>query len=320
MKKSLLLIDGNSLGYACQHISKLRTKEGMEVQAIYGFINMLGPRLAARQATPLVLWDGKAQWRYDYYPDYKSERGKDEKSLANRMAYKKQQPYLTVLLEALGVMQVRAPEAEADDIAGQLVPVLLAQDLEVELMTSDTDWLQSMQPRVTWTDPRSGGQQVTSANFSEFTGYATPAQYLQGKSLVGDGSDSIGGIDRIGEKTAPKILNAFGSVDAFFTAADTGQVDLTKTVFRNLAAPEGRDVYFRNMRLMDFSQAPPLTARDIVCSEGIWNPEFFLESANRLNFKSYTRNASQVLAPFERAYRQADYDGWFKAMTALNRQ
>ena len=142
-KKHILIVDGNSIAHA-NHNATVLTVNGMQVQAIFGVLKSLRALL---QATPgekqlLVLWDGKAQFRLDQFPEYKGNRtAMDEKQAAHKAAFKAQTPFIEKALSLLGVRQMRSPLLEADDLAGHLVPKLSAAGTQVTMVTGDKDLL-----------------------------------------------------------------------------------------------------------------------------------------------------------------------------------
>ena len=119
----LLLIDVNGLGYAAMYQPNLAKLEhqGFSTAALHGALMSVFMRMGELpKATPLVIWDGRAQWRHDMYPGYKANRKDDESKKAIRDAYALQVPWIQLILNRLGIPQVRCASAEADDIAGVL--------------------------------------------------------------------------------------------------------------------------------------------------------------------------------------------------------
>ncbi|HDC7024556.1 MAG: hypothetical protein INH12_00480 [Cupriavidus sp.] len=123
---AIMIVDGSAVGYANQYSHTL-TAQGMEVQAISGTLWSLSVLLRTHyDFFPVLAWDGRAQWRYDLYADYKSERLKSEASRAARASFERQRPHIQTMAGKLGLMQLEAPNAETDDVAFQLANVLAA--------------------------------------------------------------------------------------------------------------------------------------------------------------------------------------------------
>ena len=79
MQKRISLIDGNSVGHAAHRATKLRSGD-METQAVFGMLRSIRDMKVERpNFEPIVLWDGRAQWRFDLHPEYKSNRDNDPK-------------------------------------------------------------------------------------------------------------------------------------------------------------------------------------------------------------------------------------------------
>lgn len=296
-----LLIDGNSVGYSSHYATKLHAGE-METQAVFGFVKTMRElRVTYPEHIPLVLWDGHAQWRFDLSPEYKSNRDNDPKKLAIREAYHKQTPYIKDALCALGVRQLRAKTHEADDLAGYFVKNLSEKDgfEEIVLISGDRDWLQLVRPGVTWRDMRDDARIVTTANFLDKTGYKTPLAFLEGKCLTGDSSDCISGVGGIGDKGAPEFLAEFGSVREFWRQCETGEYKPTKKAHINLYSGPGRQIFGRNLKMMQLLKVPKPDPSAVESRTGKPDPEAFADLCGELAFASITRNLDSFLKPFE---------------------
>jgi 5'-3' exonuclease len=219
-----ILVDGNSIGYASHHATIL-SAGGQQTQAVLGFIKTMRQlRMSHPQASMLVLWDGKAHFRYDLLNTYKGDRNKSEKQQIEREAYKSQVPFIQSALTALGIAQVVCYTLEADDLAGYFTLRATAKsDGKVLLISGDQDWAQLVRKNVTWRDLRDDSRIITIGNFFQKTGYNTPYAFLEGKCLQGDSSDCIGGVGGIGEATAPLFLAEHGSVRNFWEKCDSGE-------------------------------------------------------------------------------------------------
>ncbi|WP_354734599.1 5'-3' exonuclease [Acinetobacter nosocomialis] len=231
MENLIILVDANSVGYAAHHAIKLYSGS-MQTQAVFSFIkSMRELRQRYPEAGIIALWDGRAEWRYERAPNYKSTRRSDPKMELEHNAYKAQCPYIKRALKALGIKQMTSAIHEADDLAGILVQ-RLANDPNnrILLITGDRDWLQLVRPNVSWRDLRDESRFIHWSNFYEKTGYKTPVAFLQGKALQGDTSDCIDGVGGIGEVNAVKILAEYGSVYEFWKQCDAGLKPPTKAL------------------------------------------------------------------------------------------
>ena len=314
----ILLVDCYSIAYASHFSAPMRAQNGDEVQAIYVTIRTLAKRVRENPTfVPVLLWDGHAKWRYDLYAEYKSGRKKGEASLAARASVNQQMPYLRIMLAKLGLMQLHDPSAEADDIGHQLGKRLVANGHTVKFLTGDHDWLQNLQPGASWLDHRTDTHICTPEEMEAAVGARNARDFVQIKAMVGDTSDSIEGVAKIGEKTAPKILADFGSVEDFFARVDAGEFEPRLVAHKNLASEEGRATYRRNLQLMDLSLAPVLSAESIITSREEPDHPTFLDWCENFQFKYFLQNPSRLTGPFDEIIRRADYSALLQAIHQL---
>lgn len=298
-KKHILVVDGNSIAHA-NHNGTVLTVGGMQVQAIFGFLRSMRALLQkhAGEKELIVLWDGRAQFRFDAFPEYKGNRDNtDPKEIAHKEARVKQMPFLKKALSMLGVRQLCSENHEADDLGGFLVPRLVAAGYEVTMVTGDKDWLQAVGPGVLWFDPIRD-RSCNIHTFYEFTGYETQTAFVQGKALCGDSSDNVPGVGGIGEKGAPLFLAQWKDVYKFFAAVDAGTAGKLGKVHSRFSEPEGRAAFERNMNLMDWKRSVAPKPGEIVTTPGVVNVDGFRTLCERLAFASILRDMDQFLRAF----------------------
>lgn len=295
----LILIDGNAMGHV-HHNGTTLTCGTMQTQAVYGFTRMLRDmRHSHPNARMMVLWDGRAQFRYDLYPEYKGNRDvkDDPKKQAHRDAYRAQTPYIKGMTKALGIAQVRSPELEADDLAGFFVSRERERE-SILLVTGDRDWLQLVDEQVAWLDPRGGGKRIDLTNFLDMTGYHSPVEFLQGKALMGDSSDTITGVGGIGEKGAPLFLAEHRTVWDFFAKVDEGKFVPKKKPHQKLASPEGRAIFERNMALMDLMTPRKPDPTTLEVDKGPVRLDYAKRLCEKLGFLSILNQWDEWSRPF----------------------
>ena len=298
MKPQILLLDGNSIGYQHNNSTKLSVG-GHPTQATFGFLRTLRDlQIQHPKAMRFVLWDGRAKWRYELYPNYKSNRGKDPKSLAMRAEYKKQQPDIQRAITALGIDQVRSPDCEADDLAAAYSFVFAGKAWKTQLVTGDGDWLQLVNEYVEWFDPIRD-KFVNHQNFTSQTGFRDPQQFLDNKCLMGDTSDTIKGVGGIGETNAAKLLKAYGRVTSFLSLYKDGKVvEVPKpwmALGENLKGVQ--DNYWRNRKLMELKpNAEGIKARQTI--KGKFNPDDLKALCQELALFSILKNFNSWIQPF----------------------
>jgi 5'-3' exonuclease len=295
-----ILIDANSVGRASHAATKL-TVGRFQTQAIFGFLRTVGALCRDYPGWQLlVLWDGRADHRYAIYPQYKEKRKialVDPVKAADRAAYEAQVPWIKKALELLGVPQMVNSALEADDLAGYLVPRLSAKD-EVLLVTGDSDWLQLVNARTRWFDPRKAGIHVNDQDFFEKTGYFSPREYIEGKALIGDSTDDIPPAGGIGKKGAPEFMAQFRSMEAFRAQCDSGAFVPKLKAHINLWKGEPRRNWERNMKLMDLLGQPHPDPTKTTITNGMLNEPAFRALCERLVFQSILREWDHILKPF----------------------
>lgn len=255
----MIVIDGNAVGYAAQHSTKL-TVGDQEVQAIYQFLRTLKVIKARFGGKIVVLWDGKAQFRYDRYSEYKGKRNADDAQKAARESWQSQKPMLQNMLSSINVWQFFHSDFEADDLAGYLTRKV---ESPIQLITGDEDWIQLVNDNVSWHDIRSNVQKdCVASKLQEVTGFKTTTQFLYAKALQGDTSDNIKGVGGLGEKAGKAIFTQFKSLQELFDEhADTedgfekdhliDELRRFRKKLNDFCTPEGKKLLARNLYLMD---------------------------------------------------------------------
>lgn len=309
MSKFHALIDANSVGYFEHYGTKL-TSGDLETQSIFGFVHRARTlKLQYPGSEIIALWDGRAQWRFDLCPSYKSNRDDDPRKKANKEAYAKARPFITRALQHLGVRQLTARHHEADDLAGLLCSQILARDPEnrIVLHTGDHDWYQLIRPGVVLRDHTRPDFVLRHDNFKEHTGYNSPIAFLEGKALQGDSSDVIPGIPKLGEATALEFLTTWGSVRNFFNAVDAGEYEPKKRASTTaktlhpeqvLASPDGRRTFVRNLKVMQLLNVQPPGPGEVTLIKGKPDKEAFADLCGELAFMSILKDIDNFFAPF----------------------
>lgn len=212
MQEKFILIDGNSLANrAFYAIPMLSNSKGFITNAIYGFCNMLFRVMEEEKPQYIaVAFDkGKIVFRHADYSQYKAHRKGTPDEL------RPQFPILKELLNALNIAVFEAEGYEADDLIGTLACQGDKNGLEVIILTGDRDALQLISPNVRVYLTKKGITELEKYNeqsLKEKYGL-TPAQMIDLKGLMGDASDNIPGIPGVGEKTALKLVQEYGSLE-----------------------------------------------------------------------------------------------------------
>ncbi|MBC3984327.1 DNA polymerase I [Streptomyces sp. AC536] len=217
----LLLLDGHSLAYRAFFAlpaENFSTSTGQTTNAIYGFASMLANTLRDEQPTHLaVAFDvSRKTWRSEEFPEYKATRSKTPDE------FKGQVELIGEMLDAMSVRRFAVEGFEADDVIATLATRAEADGFQVSIVTGDRDSFQLVSDRVTVLYPTKGVSELTRftpEKVQEKYGLS-PQQYPDFAALRGDPSDNLPGIPGVGEKTAAKWINQFGSFDALVERAD----------------------------------------------------------------------------------------------------
>jgi DNA polymerase-1 len=216
------VIDGHSLAFRAFYalpVDSFTTRDGQHTNAIHGFLSMLILLLQNEKPTHLaVAFDvSRASFRTREYPEYKGTRGETPSEFVGQV------PLLQEALTALGITTISKEDYEADDILATLATRGAAEGFRVLVVSGDRDAIQMVKPDVTLLYPNARG-------VSELKRYdrdavverygIEPEQYPDVAALVGETSDNLIGIDKVGEKTAVKWVTQYGSLDAVLEHAD----------------------------------------------------------------------------------------------------
>ncbi|MGE3192977.1 MAG: DNA polymerase I [Microbacteriaceae bacterium] len=244
-KPTLLLIDGHSLAFRAFYalpIDSFTTRDGQHTNAIHGFISMLLLLLQQQHPTHLaVAFDvSRESFRTREYAEYKGNRGETPPE------FKGQIPLLQEALAAMRVRVLLKEDYEADDVLATLATRGAAEGYRVLVASGDRDTLQLVTDDITVLYPNVRGvselKTYDAAAVRERYGIE-PYQYPEVAALVGETSDNLIGIDKVGEKTAVKWVQQYGTVENLLQHLD----EITGVVGQNLRDQQDRAV--RNRRL-----------------------------------------------------------------------
>ena len=227
MSEKLLLIDGNSIvNRAFYGVPDLTNREGLHTNAVYGFLNIFFKLMDdVEPGLVLVAFDEKAPtFRHEMYGEYKGTR----KGMPDELA--EQMPVLKDLLKSMQVQIYSEQGIEADDIIGTMSKEGAKLGMEVTVVSGDRDLLQLVDDKVTVYQPKTkqGKTEMLiydkSAVIRDF--HVTPSQIIDLKGLMGDSSDNIPGIPGVGEKSAVRLLDQYGTLESVIEHAD--EIDNTR--------------------------------------------------------------------------------------------
>ncbi|HFR3480487.1 TPA: DNA polymerase I, partial [Streptococcus suis] len=265
----LLLIDGSSVAFRAffalyNQIDRFKSPTGLHTNAIYGFNLMLDHMMKRIKPTHiLVAFDaGKTTFRTEMYADYKAGRAKTPDE------FREQFPFIRQMLDAMGVKHYELDQYEADDIIGTLDKMAERTEIpfDVTIVSGDKDLIQLTDENTVVEISKKGVaefEEFTPAYLMEKMGI-TPTQFIDLKALMGDKSDNIPGVTKIGEKTGLKLLIEHGSLDGIYENIDSMKASKMK---ENLIADKEKAFLSRTLATID-TQAPIEIGLDDIVYQG----------------------------------------------------
>lgn len=220
--KKIILVDGNNLlfrsYYATAYTGNLmKNSKGFPTNALFGFTHMINKILHEEKPTHIIVaFDKGKTFRHEKYADYKGGRGETPDEL------KMQFPVAKELLTYMGIKYYEIDNYEADDIIGTFAKFCDDEDEFIgTIVSSDKDLLQLISSDV---DIKLLKQKdyirYNEESFKRAYGIE-PIRIVDLKALMGDSSDNIPGVKGIGEKTALKLLQKYGSLDSIYENIDS---------------------------------------------------------------------------------------------------
>ena len=322
----LVLVDGSSYLYRAYHaLPKLTSSRGQPTGAVHGVLSMI-LKLAKEQDTEhfAVVFDAPGKtFRDEMFEEYKANRPPMPDDLRQQI-----EPLLEAV-EAMGLPMLQVEGVEADDVIGTLCRQAVADGMQVLVSTGDKDMTQLVDDHITLVNTMSGtllNRDGVKKKFDVF-----PEQIIDYLALVGDSSDNIPGVPRVGAKTAAKWLSQYGNVASIIENADEikGKVG---------------ESFRENLDTLKLSQDLATIRQDVELPEG---PKELRRSAgdsnklralySRLELKTLLRqlggDGAGETAPasakshgkgkYQTILKQSDFDTWLKkidkaALTAID--
>lgn len=219
--KKLFLIDAYAIIYRSYYAfirnPRINSK-GLNTSAIFGFVNTLEDVLKREKPSHIaVVFDPPGPtFRHEAFEAYKAQRESTPEDIKTSV------PLIKKLIEAYRIPILEMPGYEADDLIGTLAKKAEQQDFEVYMLTPDKDFGQLVSDRIFMYRPRhNGGYEVMGPQeIREKYSLESHLQVIDLLGLMGDASDNIPGCPGVGEKTAIKLLQEFGSIDNLLANTD----------------------------------------------------------------------------------------------------
>ena len=281
-KPTLMVIDGHSLAFRAFYalpVDSFVSPDGQHTNAIHGFISMFLGLLKKENPTHVaVAFDiSRFSFRTRIYPEYKATRGETPPEFIGQV------PLLQEALAAMGVVTLTKEDYEADDILATLAHQAGENGFDVLVVSGDRDTFQLVNDRVTVLYPSARGvaelKRYTPSAVEERYG-VPPHKYPDVAALVGETSDNLVGVDKVGEKTAVKWITQFGSLDSVLEHAD----EISGVVGQNLRDQRDRAIRNRQLNRLLTDVALEVTLEDL--ERGSINPEAVSTVFTNLGFKT----------------------------------
>ena len=213
--EKLFLLDAYALIYRAYYafIKNPRiNSKGLNTSAILGFVNTLEEVLNKEQPSHIgIAFDPAGPtFRHEAYEQYKAQREETPEGIRTAV------PYIKDIIRAYRIPILEVPGYEADDVIGTLARQADARGVDTFMMTPDKDYGQLVTEHVKMYRPKYGDKEFEVLGVEEVKekyGLSSPAQVIDMLGLMGDSADNIPGCPGVGEKTATKLIQQFGSIE-----------------------------------------------------------------------------------------------------------
>lgn len=291
-KKKLYLIDGSAYIYRSFHaLPPLTNAEGLPTNAILGFTNIIAKMMKDFAPTHAVIcFDAKGPtFRHEMYKEYKANRPPMPDDLRQQL------PYVRKVAEAYRIPTMEQQGLEADDIIGTLAKKGEAAGFHVVIVSGDKDFMQLVSDTCVISDPARDVYLDRDA-VKEKLG-VWPEQVVDIMALTGDTSDNIPGVPGIGKKTAPDLINQFGSLDGLYEQVET----ITKKKQKeNLITHKDLAFLSRDLVTIKTDADLPFDEENLLVPEP--DCEALLELFKELGFKKHIKMYSAPQKKVEKNY------------------
>ncbi|MBT8079442.1 MAG: DNA polymerase I [Gammaproteobacteria bacterium] len=315
--KKLVLVDGSSYLYRAYHaLPKLTSSKGEPTGAIHGVLNMIN-KLVREEETEhfAVVFDAPGKtFRDEMFDEYKANRPPMPDDLRQQI-----EPLIDAV-PAMGIPMLRIEGVEADDVIGTLCNAALKEGMQVLVSTGDKDMTQLVDDNITLVNTMSGTVLDRDGVKKKFDVY--PEQIIDYLALVGDSSDNIPGVPKVGAKTAAKWLNQYGSVDSIVEHADEigGKVgESLRENIEQLRLSQQLATIRQNVELKDSPASLKRSDPDTDRLREIYD-RFELRSLLRQlggdEGDSVPQKATAKKGKYETVLTQKDFNRWLKKISA----
>lgn len=282
-----VLVDGSYYLFRCFHgLPALSNSSGLPTNAVRGVLNALNKLITTYQPTHMAIaFDIKAPtFRHTMSDIYKASRPPMDENLAIQI------PYVHRLIKALGIPLIKLDGYEADDIIGTLAYTACQNGHKVVISTGDKDMAQLVNDCVTLEDSFKGATLDVAGVVDKF-GIA-PSQIIDYLTLMGDASDGIMGVPKVGAKTAQKLLQEYQTLDNIIKNAD----QIKGVVGKNILAHQEQIAFDKILATIVTNLALPYEWSDFVLYQHK-NENELLDLYTELEFAKELKQLSTAVSP-----------------------
>jgi DNA polymerase-1 len=300
--KRIFLLDGHSLAYRAFYAlpTSLATTAGQITNAVYGFTSMLIKLLGEERPDYIaVAFDkGRPTVRLEQYAEYKAGRAEapDE--------FRQQLGLIREVLETLRIPIIEVEGYEADDAIATIACRAAERGLEVVIVTADRDFFQLVRPGIIVMFNRRGISDIVRYDVKAVTERfgLPPEKYLDYVALKGDTSDNIPGVPGVGEKTASRLVQDFGSIEELLAHTDRIKGRVREAI------EQAGDSLVRNKELARLECNLELDLDPESCVVGEWDPDAARRLFNSLEFRTLLERLEDLERTAKPAVERASLD------------
>jgi DNA polymerase I len=290
------LLDGHAISYRAyfgmmKQGRRFQTRSGIPTGAIFGFTRILFELIRSYQPHMMAACFDRPDptHRHAEYAEYKEHRQPPPDDLILQF------PYIERLVSALGIPVFAQGGYEADDMIGTLAQQAAAKGYQVRIITGDRDLFQLVTPLIQVLLPGKNPGEFREYNAERIVqdyGYS-PEQVVDFKALAGDTSDNIPGVRGIGEKSALKLLEAFGNLTEIYA-----QLDKVESKWQSKLR-EGKELAFMSQKLAQIDVSAPVQFDNLACELAQPDQNDLINLLQELEFNSVIQELPQIFRYFK---------------------
>lgn len=286
-KDRILLVDYNNLLIRCVYGLRpdLRTSEGVLVHGVYGVLRALYSVAKKNRIDKIVCANdsNKSAHRLALFPEYKGQRKKeDTRTEEEKIEFSRQWSLTEELLTALSIPVIESEEEhEADDIIGTLAHYY-REKFDVYILSGDHDFMQLISDEIKMIKPLRGGKSKVYSKkvFREEYGF-DPEGMIDFKALVGDTSDNINGVPRVGDVTGKRLIQQYHTIENLYDNISEIRGKLQENLISS------RDIVDRNRVLVKILTEVPITYSNYTLQNIDFRTDQALEFYSKYEFESF---------------------------------